>query len=89
MYADVTLEIEKLPNVLVIPDSALAVEGSKKLVWVVREGTAHRVQVEIGLDDGNQVEVRSGLKGGEQVVVAGKEGLVEGKAVQASTASSR
>ena len=89
MYADVTLEIEKLPNVLVIPDSALAVEGSKKLVWVVRDGTAHRVQVETGLDDGNQVEVRSGLKGGEQVVVAGKEGLAEGKAVQASTASSR
>jgi len=89
MYADVTLEIEKLPNVLVIPDSALAVEGSKKLVWVVRDGTAQRVQVETGLDDGNQVEVRSGLEGGKQVVVAGKEGLAEGKAVQASTASSR
>ena len=89
MYGDVTLEIEKLPNVLVIPDYALAVEGSKRLVWVVRDGTAHRVQVETGLDDGNQVEVRSGLKGGEQVVVAGKDGLAEGKAVQASTASSR
>jgi len=89
MYADVTLEIEKLPDVLVIPDSALAVEGSKKFVWVVRDGTAHRVQVETGLDDGNQLEVRSGLEGGEQVVVAGKDGLAEGKAVQASTASSR
>jgi len=83
------LEIEKLPNVLVIPDYALAVEGSKRLVWVVRDGTAHRVQVETGLDDGNQVEVRSGLKGGEQVVVAGKDGLAEGKAVQASSASGR
>ena len=89
MYADVTLEIEKLPDVLVIPDSALAVEGSKKFVWVVRDGTAHRVQVETGLDDGNQLEVRSGLKGGEQVVVAGKDGLAEGKAVQASSASGR
>ena len=89
MYGDVTLEIEKLPNVLVIPDYALAVEGSKRLVWVVRDGTAHRVQVETGLDDGNQVEVRSGLKGGEQVVVAGKDGLAEGKAVQASSASGR
>lgn len=89
MYADVTLEIEKLPHVLVIPDSALTVEGSKKFVWVVGDGTAHRVQVQTGCDDGSQVEVRSGLKGGEQVVVAGKEGLAEGKAVQASTASSR
>ena len=89
MYADVTLEIEKLPDVLVIPDSALAVEGSKKFVWVVRDGTAHRVQVETGLDDGNQLEVRSGLEGGEQVMVAGKDGLAEGKAVQASSASGR
>jgi len=89
MYADVTLEIEALANVLVIPDSALVVEGAKKFVWVVRDGTAHRVQVETGLDDGNQLEVRSGLKGGEQVVVAGKDGLAEGKAVQASSASGR
>jgi multidrug efflux pump subunit AcrA (membrane-fusion protein) len=89
MYADVTLEIEKLPNVLVIPDSALAVEGTKKLIWVVRDGTAHRVQVETGLDDGNQVEIRSGLKRGEQVVFAGKDGLAEGKVVQASTVDSK
>ncbi len=89
MYADVTLEIETLRNVLVIPDSALTVEGAKRFAWVVRNETAHRVQVETGLDDGSQVEVRSGLKGGEQVVIAGKDGLVEGKPVQASTASSR
>jgi len=89
MYADVTLEIERLPNVLVISDSALAVEGSKKFVRVVRDGTAHRVQVETGLDDGNQVEIRSGLKRGEQVVFAGKDGLAEGKVVQASTVDSK
>ncbi len=85
MYGDVTLEIEKLPNALVIPDVALVVEGSKKFIWVVRDGTAHRVQVEIGLDDGTQVEIRSGLSAGEQLVVAGKEGLAEGKLVRASS----
>ena len=88
MYADVTLEIEKLPNVLVIPDSALAVEGSKKLIWVVRDGTAHRVEVETGLDDGNQAEIRSGLNAGDEVVLAGKDGLAEGKPVQAAEAGS-
>ncbi len=85
MYGDVLLEIEKLPNALVISDAALVVEGSRKFIWVVRDGTAHRVQVETGLDDGAQVEIRSGLSGGEQVVVAGKDGLAQGRPVQASS----
>jgi membrane fusion protein, multidrug efflux system len=84
MYADVTLDIERLPNVLITPDSALVVEGSKKFVWVVRDGLAHKVQIETGRDDGTQMEIRSGLTGGEELVVAGKDGLAEGRAVQAS-----
>jgi RND family efflux transporter MFP subunit len=82
MYADLTLEIETLSDALVVPDAALAVEGSKKSVWVVRDGTSHRVQVETGLDDGAQTEIRSGLSGSEQVVVTGKEGLTESRPVQ-------
>lgn len=89
MYADVTLEIQKLTHALVVPDSALAVKGSKKFVWVVRDGTSHRVQVETGLDDGSQVEIQSGLSGGEQIVIAGKRGLAEGKPVQASVSGGK
>lgn len=84
MYADVTLEIQKLRNTLVIPDTALVVDGSRKFVWVVRNTTARRVEVETGMDDGTEAEIRSGLNGEEQVVVAGKDGLAEGKLVEAS-----
>lgn len=84
MYADVTLAIEKVRNALVVPDSALVVEGSRKFVWVVRDAAAHRLEVETGMDDGAESEIRSGLKGEEQVVVAGKDSLAEGKAVEAS-----
>ncbi len=84
MYADVTLELEERRGALVIPDSALVVEGERRFVYMVRDGTAHRVEVETGLDDGTQVEILSGLKGGEQVVVAGKENLVEAKPLEPS-----
>jgi len=84
MYADVTIATETIRNALVVPDSTLVVDGSRKFVWVVRGGSAHRMGVETGLDDGEEVEIRSGLKGEEQVVVAGKDNLVEGKAVEAS-----
>ena len=82
MYMDVTLELAKTPNAVIIPASALAVEAGKKFVYVVRDGAAHRVAVEIGFDDGAAVEVRSGVAPGEQVVVSGKENLAEGKPVE-------
>ncbi len=84
MYANVSLELQKKPGAVVVPDTAVVVESGEKLVYVVTEGKARRVRVEIGLDDGTQAEIRSGLKGGEQVVVAGKENLTDGKAVEAS-----
>lgn len=84
MYAHVTLVTEKLPDALVVPDSALVVEGSKKYVWVVRDGNAHKVEVETGLDKGAETEIRSGLNLDEQIVVAGKDGLADGTAVAAS-----
>jgi RND family efflux transporter MFP subunit len=85
MYGDVMLATETVRNALVVPDSALVVEGSRKFVWVVSDENAHRIEVETGLDDGAQVEIRSGLSGEEKLVVTGKENLAEGKAVEASS----
>ena len=51
-------------------------------VFVVRDGKAVRVPVKIGYVDGEWIEVREGLKAGEQVVTAGKVALREGSAVQ-------
>jgi hypothetical protein len=84
MYGDVMLATETVRNALVVPDSALVVEGSRKFVWVVGDGNAHRIDVETGLDDGAEVQIRAGLSGEEKVVVAGKDNLAEGKAVEAS-----
>jgi RND family efflux transporter MFP subunit len=87
MYADVTFEIAKPSSALVIPATALVVEGARRHVWVVRNGRAHLVAIETGLDNGREVEIRSGLNEGEQVVVAGKDNLSEGKSVDASLSS--
>ena len=45
-------------------------------------GKAVRVPVKIGYVDGEWIEVREGLKAGEQVVTAGKVALREGSSVQ-------
>ncbi|TAM79696.1 MAG: efflux RND transporter periplasmic adaptor subunit [Acidobacteria bacterium] len=84
MYANVTLDIQTVHNAIVIPDSALAMQGTRTFVWVVRHGTAHRVEVETGLDNGAEVQIRSGVSKGRQVIIEGKGGLTEGSAVEVS-----
>ena len=51
-------------------------------MYVVRANKAVRVPVKLGYADGEFVEVREGLKKGEQVVTAGKTALREGGEVQ-------
>ena len=43
--------------------------------------------VQLGYDDGPWVEVRSGLKDGDRVVVAGKAALRDGSAVKVLAAT--
>ena len=47
-----------------------------------RKGKAVRVPVKLGYLDGAWAEIRSGVRLGEQVVVAGKTALRDGSVVQ-------
>ncbi len=43
-------------------------EDLRKVVFLMQDGKARMVQVETGISDDTHVQVRSGLKGGEQVI---------------------
>ena len=71
MYArgEITTGIES--NALVIPRDALIPEREGEAaagVYVVREGKAHRLRIQIGGSQQDQVWVRQGLKEGDQVI---------------------
>jgi membrane fusion protein (multidrug efflux system) len=51
-------------------------------VYIVREGKAQRVPVDIGARDENRVEITKGLDGSEQVIVSGKDLVHDGAPVQ-------
>jgi RND family efflux transporter MFP subunit len=58
------------PAGAVIPRSALRRDaGGRPFVWIVRDGRAARVAVDLGETLGDRVVVRDGLVGGEAVVV--------------------
>jgi len=52
------------------------------VVFVVRDGRAERRAVRLGQARGDDQVVTAGVSAGEQVVVAGLEGLRDGQRVQ-------
>jgi RND family efflux transporter MFP subunit len=86
MFANAKLILEKRPNALTLPTSALIPgQGTEPpRVLVVENKVVHRVPVKVGLDDGVRLEIVEGLTGSEDVVVVGKAGLSDGTKVKAS-----
>jgi multidrug efflux pump subunit AcrA (membrane-fusion protein) len=82
MYADVTFDGSKTQETLTVPTSAILVRQGAQVVAVV--GTDNKVvlkKVTLGRDSGREVEVLSGLTGGEQVVITPNDSVQEGATV--------
>ncbi|WFC40356.1 efflux RND transporter periplasmic adaptor subunit [Pseudoxanthomonas sp. SE1] len=81
MFGRIRIDYDQRADALVVPRVALLDDGDPA-VFAVRDGKAVRVPVKVGYVDGEWIEVREGLKPGDQVVTAGKVALREGSAVQ-------
>ena len=81
MFIEVRLATAVRPEAVVIPEDAIIPLQGSNYVWVVVNGKATRRQVDIGVRTPGFVEARSGVEGGEQVVVGGQERLAEGAPV--------
>ncbi len=87
MLAKVSLEVERRDGVLVVPYGGGVIESDKEgkvsyRAFVIEGERARERALAVGLIDGNRVEVTSGLKPGELMVVKGGHLLEEGKPVQ-------
>ena len=83
MFAKVKIPVEIHENAILLPRSAIIEDSLKQVqtIFVVVNGRSKRRQVEMGLAEGSQVEITSGLSAGEQVVIAGQHTLKEGEEV--------
>ncbi|MGE8225304.1 MAG: efflux RND transporter periplasmic adaptor subunit [Stenotrophomonas sp.] len=82
MFGRLSINYDQRADALVVPRTALLEDGGKPAVYVVRDGKAVRTELALGYDDAGFIEVRNGLKQGDEVVIAGKAALREGSAVQ-------
>jgi len=82
MFARVEVLVGKHPQAIQIPLDAVSRLEESQYVYVVKDGKAHQIPVELGARSENRVEVVKGLTGDEQVIVSGKDLVSEGAPVQ-------
>ncbi|MCP5103072.1 MAG: efflux RND transporter periplasmic adaptor subunit [bacterium] len=81
IFADVSIEISRNENLLILPLSALIVREGADCVVLYNDGTAKLAHIKTGRRNDRVFEIRDGLEEGEPVVVKGNYDLKEGSPI--------
>jgi RND family efflux transporter MFP subunit len=84
---NVEIVVGEKPSALVIPRGALQREGTARVVYRFVDGKASRAVVEVGLIGPNEVEVLSGVREGDVVILPSTTALHDGDAVKTTPGS--
>jgi RND family efflux transporter MFP subunit len=90
MFGRVSLFVDKRPKAILVPQTAvLEQECPEQLqrqsctwVYVVRQGRSRRIEVQVGYDTGEEVEIQRGLAPEDVVVYAGRDLVADGTPVR-------
>ncbi|MCL3782428.1 efflux RND transporter periplasmic adaptor subunit [Prolixibacteraceae bacterium JC049] len=82
MFVKADIEVDSRDSVLVIPKRMIISSGRGKRVFVVEKSAARERRIKTGLENQDMVEVKSGLKAKERLVVKGFETLRNGSKVK-------
>lgn len=82
MLVNARITIEQKKNVLLVPVAALDPEKENSFVFVFDSGKARKLPVQTAFNDGTNVEIVSGIKPGDLVILAGKQTIMDGQSVK-------
>ncbi len=81
-YAEVHLQVPSQASTFLLPVNTLLFRSEGLRVGIVRDGKVVLTAVTPGHDFGNQIEIVSGLKADDQVIINPPDSIVSGQAVQ-------
>ncbi|MGO4664790.1 efflux RND transporter periplasmic adaptor subunit [Bosea sp. 2YAB26] len=86
LFARINIIVDQRENALVVPETAVVPDGTGKMIFVVENGKAKRMPVELGKRLPGKVEIVKGLTPTMQIVTAGQMRLRDGSAVAVKNA---
>lgn len=82
MNSEVILNIDKVDAAIVIRGNAVLDKDGEQTVYVVEDDLAVAKVVTVGLDTGDYVEIKEGIKEGDRVIVEGQHYVEDGGKVK-------
>ncbi|MEU2615515.1 HlyD family efflux transporter periplasmic adaptor subunit [Micromonospora sp. NPDC007271] len=79
MNAVVHLRVREAAGAVAVPASAVFSDDGRDAVWVLRDGRADRVPVTVGVQGQDLVQIVSGVRAGDRVVVRGTDRVHDGQ----------
>jgi HlyD family secretion protein len=88
LTTQLTIQVADIPDAIIIPASALLTsdEGGDKVMIVGADSLAHEHAVKVGVREGDDVQILSGVKPGDRVITQGALGLDDKAKVKVSAA---
>lgn len=83
MYAEVRLSALREAPWIRVPGTTIVTRNDGNYVVVADNGKARYQKIVLGRDFGNQVEIRTGLSGNEQVIISPSDDLKDGEPIKA------
>jgi HlyD family secretion protein len=82
--AQLSVTVQKIENAIVVPASAILnqPDESRAVMVVGPDNRAHLQAVQVGIQNGDEVQITSGLQAGQQVITSGAYGLPDHTQVQ-------
>jgi multidrug efflux pump subunit AcrA (membrane-fusion protein) len=82
MSAIVRLRVRQAADAVTVPAGAVFSADGRDAVWVVREGKAERVDVTVGVQGDESIQIVAGVADGQQIVVGGTDRIRPGQQIR-------
>jgi RND family efflux transporter MFP subunit len=82
MLVNARIGIEKKSDALLLPAEALVKEKTNSFIFIFNDGKLKKASVQVGFNDGTNVEIVSGVKPADLAIVPGQQTLRDGQLVK-------
>ncbi len=82
MFGEVSFVKDQSEKTIVLPVDSVITKGGEKYVFVLKDNKAVKTPVQTGIENGNEVEITSGLTENMDVVIKGQTYLEDGDHIE-------